>query len=913
MVKNENIERLADAINKRGSYPALSLIGKKPEVAAAIAKLVKSKDLNTVSIGNTQSLQNLNQSQIQAISHETQNRITDNENIMSLFPDLELAIQIFTSSVLSPKDMVNNDLIYRCKDNIFPPELSLKLNDILSDALDNVYKLRDDSEEILRDALFTSGAHIKAILPESIVDEVINGNQSVSKESLSEIFNPDSSIARIGILGSPDAVPENQLGIGIESFDGKINYGKNYRSYPVGKIGKEEVSLKDFVEVTDNFNVLKIPKVTEVYKRQQLKAIIKGRQRKSETVFSFEDRKITGQELSSILYRDPNSEYSTFATLPSRYNQKRKSVGRPLVMKLPPESVIPVYVPGDPSNHVAYFLLVDEAGNPLQGDPEQKSFEGLQSLLRQSQGSTMSSMLINKAKNNLLNKNGELTVDQMTQVYSSIIETDLSNRFANGLYGKRVKIGATTELYRVMLARALSAKFTRLVYLPADYVTYFAMKFFKNGVGCSYLDGVKNLTSLRAIMLFARVMSQAKSSIATTHVSMELDPGDQDPEKTIEVAQHEIVKLRQMYFPLGINSPMDLADWITRAGLEFSFSGHPRLPSTSFNFETKNLDHAQPNSDLEETLRKQTYMAFGLTPEVVDNGFNPDFATTIVNNNILLSKRVLMIQKLFKNLLTDFVHKVAYSDATLAQEFMAVLQENRGLLEKYLTDEEKAEFSKNEDAFLEDMLERYIEAIEVDLPKPDVTSVDTQLDAMKKYEEAVDATLNYYISADFITSDIAGDISGNIDSVKAVYKAYFMREWMASEGFMSELGDIIVSDDDGHPKIDLMEINKNHMEGVMRSVLDFTKAMAPVRDAANTDLKTLGTPEGSSSGGDFGSDSSSGDDFGMGGDMDMGMGGDMGGMGDMTGDMGNMGGEPAGTETPEETPEANNPEQSNGL
>lgn len=62
----------------------------------------------------------------------------------------------------------------------------------------------------------------------------------------------------------------------------------------------------------------------------------------------------------------------------------------------------------------------------------------------------------------------------------------------------------------------------------------------------------------------------------------------------LEIAIHEVLRMRQQYFPLGINSPTDLVDWVQRAGVEFSFEGHPGLPNTKFDFDIKNMQHTIP-------------------------------------------------------------------------------------------------------------------------------------------------------------------------------------------------------------------------------------------------------------------------------------------------------------------------------
>ena len=44
----------------------------------------------------------------------------------------------------------------------------------------------------------------------------------------------------------------------------------------------------------------------------------------------------------------------------------KPTVGHPLEIIVPTEAFIPVYVPGDPSNHKGGFILLDSHGNPVR-------------------------------------------------------------------------------------------------------------------------------------------------------------------------------------------------------------------------------------------------------------------------------------------------------------------------------------------------------------------------------------------------------------------------------------------------------------------------------------------------------------------------------------------------------------------
>lgn len=872
MNNQESIKSVIEAVNSGKRYPVLQLVKSNPEAAAVISKLSKPRDPSEFDLKNKQSYYNLNQSQVQAISDNIKGRVNDNKNILQLFPDIELAIQILISSILSPKDMVSTEIIYKAKDTLLPAELTLKLNDIIASHFNTYYNIKNELTDCLRDTLFETGSYVKAVIPEGILDEIINQNTFISTEALAEVFTPKGDLVNIGILGNPGGTSQRSA---LEAFIGdfKVN---DYNPKLQPDDDKLKTVLEDTLDITDNYKLLKLPQVIEAHNQAKLKTMIRPKRR---VAAEAQDKKISGQELAGLIYKGPHAKSDEFVVIPGRNNAKRKSVGRPMVLKLPSESVIPVYIPGNETKHIGHFVLIDIDGNPvtIAGNTEHLSNLNTAFDQNQQQATSLSSLLLTRAKKNLTNSDAVPTLDQITKVYSNILEKDLVERLRNGMYKTNVTLSDNNEVYRVMLARALANQYTRLVYIPGNLVTYFAFKHFDNGVGKSYLDNIKVLCSLRAILLFSKVMAMTKNSIAVTRVNMTLDPNDPDPQKTIEIAAHDIIKMRQQYFPLGINSPVDLVDWIQRAGFEFSFEGHPGLPQTKFDFENKQMQHTLPDNDLDENLRKQTYMSVGLSPEVVDNGYSSEFATTVISNNILFSKRVIQLQTIFSEQLSDYGRKLVLNDTVIMNELIEALKENKGQVEKYLTDEEKVEFQQNPNTFLEDILERFVESLIMDLPKPDITSIATQSEAFDQYVESLDKTLDAWVSSEFATSDLVGDISSNIDSIKAVVKNYYIRQWMSQNGFMTELNDIVTSDEDGHPTLDLYNISKGHLEGLIKSSLRFIESLQGAKDAANADLSNMNVEEGETdSSNDDSSDSSGGDEFG---DMGMDDFGDMDGMG----------------------------------
>lgn len=850
METKNDFKKVVKLINSGKKYPAVSLVRQSPEVAAMISKLVRNRDPAVVDLHNKQGFYNMDTTQFQTVTDSVSDRIRNSKNAMQLFPDLELSAQILISSILSPKDMVSGELIYKVNEEVLPSDVTMQMLDVLKSDLDKQYKLREKLADILRECLFGAGAYIKAVIPEGSVDEIINSNIVPSTESLRDKIRYNS----FGVLGdNTDTAEQNTYS--VES------YGPSTPPNPV---------IFDKLEVTDNYNFLSVPKAKRAIASNKIKNLIRA------STESYAPPKSTYGGVDSMFFKDVDQRERPFVPVTTPSQTKRASIGRPLDMRIPAEATIPVYPPGEPENHIGYFVILDNEGNPVTYNTDISTMSNA-NVLVSDHSKQMSSMLLQKAKNNLIGSDvNDINIQQMSKIYMDIVEADLKNRLKNGVHGAKLELTKRNELYRVMLARTLAGQFTRIVYVPAELVTYFALKYHDNGTGKSLLDDLRVILSMRGIILFAKVMAQAKSSISLTHVNMTLDPNDPDPQKTIEMSINEIIKMRQQYFPLGINTPMDLVDWIQRAGFEFSFEGHPGLPQTKFEFESKNIQHQLPDNELDESLRKQTIMACGLSPETVDNGFNSEFATTVVSNNILLSKRIVQTQNEFTPHVTDYAKKIITNDFKLRKSLKSVIHENLSKLDKSLSTYERQLRDSNEEAFKDYMLDKFTANLELTLPKPDITAIENQSAAFDQYAEALDKAIEHWVSSSFLTQDVVGDVSNNIDTIKSILKSYFLRKWMSENGYLTELADISADSTNNKEVVDIYNMTKDHIQSVLKNALVFIKNLEATRMAADKDVADMAVEPGStdtSSSSDTSSDSGS-DDSGsegdMGGDEDLG-------------------------------------------
>ena len=850
-MSKSTLKKAIAAANSGQRFPVMSLVRQDPGMAAVLSKLIPDQ-LNPAQFENDGNRRPTmpDFARLRTASEKTAQVQTDAETVMQILPDMELSAQILVSSIIAPKDMTSTELVFAHVDDQLSPEVSAALISCVKTHFEQDYKIEPLLPKMLRAILFEAGSYPVAVIPENSIDEAINGTGRITMESLSSDINRDGTIKPLGLLGPVNkAEPTADNHKAVLSLEAMTDFVQN-RSTNTGV--RFELSFPKPVEdtylsVVDNPNLLKIPQINQKIREQRITTAIGSRAMESLS------SKLSDRELSSLVYKNKNYAYKPISALKTQEQLNRRTVGSPLVVHLPSESVIPVYVPGCMEQQIGFFVLIDSEGNPVAKSDNTDYYQELQSRLNQN-GSFPSAMLTKvKSMMNGFDPMNRDHLDYSARAYGEMVEQDLLARLRNGVYGQGVAIAKREEVYRIMLSRALAKQHTQLLFMPAELMTYFAFRFNANGIGKSLLEDMQILNSLRSMLMFANVMSSLKNSIGRTEVKLKLDEADPDPKKTIEIAMHEIARTRQQYFPLGMNSPTDLVDWLQRSGFEFTFEGHPGLPDVNVDFGEKNSNYVKPDTDLEESLRKRAIMAVGLSPEMVDNSFSAEFATTVVANNLLLSKRVMQIQEQFTPLLSDHMRKVMLNSETLLNELREIVSGTFASLrvehvEQKQSDKTTARIDEklSKDHIINRVVSEFIKNFEVTLPKPNSVTLENQLEALKTYIEGLDLTLEAWISDKFFTSDTAGEVSNQAETLREMLKAYFIRQWMSENGVMSELSALTATDSDGKPKLDLYAAQKSHIEALTKSLTSLMVGLQAVKEASDTVMEAkVGETEGS--------------------------------------------------------------------
>ena len=881
--KSKNIATTIGALKAGQKVEVMSLISNTPqslELASSISKLVRDIRPAEHTNDGTRQIRMPDSGVLQSISSETSKNISENATIYELLPDYESCISLLVSSVLSPKDLMNTEIIFNAPADIVPPNISSGIINILQNHFDRSYKIKSKLPKILREVLFTRGSHILAVLPENAVDDLINRDSGISIESLSS-----KTLGRLGfnksrgLLGprmksdNSDFYNQDQAGYGIESL---INRARQKTSVSDGdpvriRLANEIIEIENTV-VTDNPNILRLPRMLDKIRSDSLnKTLSEGNEsidseNASSNIGYSDAGRVADKKLTALIYKSTKKKQVSLGTSKSQNQLTRHSVTGPLVMQLPSESVIPVFVPGQQDRHVGYFVLLDMNGNPVSADDKRDNYRELQNQFAST--NSQQSHLISRMNNMLsgISCPENLKAQTMVTTYADLIEQDLLARLRNGKYNNDYSLGRSEDVYRVMLSRALSQRRTQILFLPVEQVTYFATRYNKHGIGVSIMDETKLVNSQRAIVSLANTLNNVRNSIGRTIVDIKMDPDDPDPRRRFEEIRSEIIRTRHLGLPIGADSVTDMVNSLQLSQYEFKTSGHEGMPDMSIEFSQSQSSYPQVDTEYEESLRRRSVSATGLTVEAVDNNFNGETATSVVSSNIMLSRKVMIIQDEFSPHLSDHVRKVTIATPDLMDEITELVETNYSKLE---IDEEEIKklFNGNVNIkriVVKQIVKDFLNGLEITLPRPTTVSLENQLKTVEVYVDLLDKLIEAWVNDEMLGTELSGEISEKTRSIVNSIRSHYIRQFCSENAILPELFKIATLDDTGKPEIDIYDMQRSHIEALIKSFGHFLNGLTPKIKESNALIKKLNDDVGED-GGDSSTDYSSDDSTDYGG------------------------------------------------
>lgn len=786
---------------------------------------------------------------------------TDSDAIMQLLSDLELVETVLVGSILSPKDLGETDLTFTSDPTLFDSEIGRLLMEPIEEYFKRDYKINNQLDMMLRRILFRKGAHIFVIIPENNLDSLINGHRKVSMEQFQSVYQSYKRSQPLGLLGHPDP---NKANISMENYDVSSD-GANFLQHGGFK--------STTVTVSDNIGLLRAPKLAEHIRKLRISQKLSKYSASMESE-AHKTHKFTSQEIAALYKRGGYSEQTQVITAPEFMD--RKAVGHPLAIEWPVEALMPFFPAGQPHNHKGYMGILDINGNPVTKEANRDYYGEMQGAFQKSSGGEDSNSELLRMTREAMGHGGtgttnDFDLNQIQDTYTSIMMNDFNNRLRNGMYDEDMEVGMTQEVKEMMLYRNWKGKATQLVFIPVELVTYIAFEYDDRGIGETLLQRSKMVATMRSTLLMADVVGGMRNAVGRKRVNIVLDPDDVDPDASVTQTQSLIMESAHRQFPLAAPDPTQALDYLVRSGYDFAVdaNGNEAYSAMKVEYDDWQTNVQAGNPDLQDRLRRMHIASMGIPPEKVDPMSNPDFATSIIQNDLVMSRRVKEKQKVFCGHLSKFFQTFTRYSSILRDRLNVIIQKNSAALTGVY-----------KEMSIEEVINEFIDSIEVGLPAPDTTQHEKQAEAFDSYNRLLDMGLEAYLTEGLIPDDFTG-VPGLAEKALAVVKAGFQRQWLSSNNVLPELN-VLTEMEGDKPAFSMLDYDNIRTKSVSHAILEW--AGQHLKNQKELATRFNSVVEGSDdTAGDYGSDStndetssSGGDDTfadtggGFGGDMDFG-------------------------------------------
>lgn len=807
------------------------------------------------------------------ISKSTSDRIKSNDDIVDLFPDIEMCVRVLVSSIAAPNDMLKFGLNYEINDLSIPVEVKNNIISVITEYLEKNYKIDSNLYDIIKEALFTKGAYINFILPEASLDDIINSDiQDTNFKTSTESYLRDNKIDN-NVRGNNryqfnfenddgelETIDEDDIGVYITSDPRHLikymSYSNNYKANSDRTrrmslmLGMEDAGTEPTPSAKDNnTNTNNIKKDSKI----------------NDKVFFNVFRKL-----------EQSGKPEKLITVKTELDTSRYSVGKPVIFKLPTESVIPLHLKSDPKSHIGYIVLVNDDGTIVNISDEKEdkksrinNMTGFGSNVGdvvttsgQNANAYNSLSLVKKVSKTLHMSHTAPVMKEVEQLYGVILEDLITKKLKNANYIDIVSIKNNTNLFNIMFNRYLKLKKTRVIYIPEELISYIAIDYRTNGTGYSLLEKTRYLNELRSVVMFVRLMNYIRSSIPRSKVIAQLPSSTLDPLKNIADIKTFVYNNRESMFPVGnINTlnPNELRDWYRKLGITFEFKSDA-IPDMSIdNVE----DHQQYNSidpEFEQELYKKICMSFGLTTEMIDTTYQLDFAASVMSHNVLFSRYVITLQSKFNEKFTDYIRKLFINDKELIYSVKKIVdkycEDNKSGILKIIkemvpeyslpkdpkTGEEDSEhYVKLASIYIMREISQHINAY---LPAPQINENIVQNENIDNLVMGVDKILNSVFDQSILTEEVVGESAKYLEIIKGSIRMQLILNQIRENKAFDPILKYLDNDPDVSTQLNpfesVMGLSKRYNDNIIGNIKKLFNLREEYNDKLNKRLEDFG-------------------------------------------------------------------------
>ena len=454
--------------------------------------------------------------------------------------------------------------------------------------------------------------------------------------------------------------------------------------------------------------------------------------------------------------------------------ETKTSIGDPIVYELPPESVIPIFTPGTPTDHIGYFIVLDEFGNPVHLSADGPVLD----MTDNNRAVTPSGLYKSFGFDGTQSiKSSAMRVEQselMMGVYQTIVETHLKSRLKNSGLGN-IYIGASSSVYRCMFSRYLSLRKTRLLFVPKDLMTYICFRHNKDGTGRSKIEDIKFLLSLKITILVCRVMAAMNSSINRRKLTVNFTENMGDPVAFFQQLEKEAIDKSVMNFTYD---PTEITRTLAQRAITVSAKGIPGAENYDISTEPNESRDIRPDETLIESIDHMIGLSLDVPASALNLLNENEYSRSVATNNLFFSRRISAYQKCFCAHIANHVQTYTHMSETLKiaiRKIISTTGEDASESRDAGTVDDKP--SKTE-TVLTDVIKNIIAV----LPAPNIAPSKTEFEELNTIITSINTTLEAVFDNDLGSTD-----DNPIALIRALVKEGIVRDYMTKIGVMRDV------------------------------------------------------------------------------------------------------------------------------
>ena len=628
-----------------------------------------------------------------------------NEKILEYFPDVDAAKGIIIDSILSPNNLKRESMtIVVEKKSITDDNIITKITEILNKYFIEEMKLNDKLEMWLEKAIYIDGAVGLASIPvsaENIIDDM-----KVSLESKEKYIVNDSAFGISEDFTNMSSKQFEEQYMSIEN--NRINFiketEKTQEVIQKSKFDKKQ-SYAPLVEVIDNPDILFLSEEKKKENKKQMKEKMKN---------FYKD---------NILFIN-ESEVNKKTTL--------------LNLEIDKCAIIPIHTPG--SNKIEYsgfFIILNDNNMPIKKDEINNTME-----LTHTPGvfdDIFKSYNINDLQNysNLSNIKPE---DIYKDILLEYINQGLSVKDL-GYISKDID----SVICKYLFFNNLKKKKIKFLYLPSEFLTYFAFHYDKNNMGISILSKLKTSLEQYMTIKICNILAALDNAISKKIITVRA----QD-EKLLSHINHLpkfLDDIKEAYVNKNTPKFSISPDSISSSAVKSSLSVKVEGMQGSFDITSENVS-SQNNlvdNELFENSRREVITGLGIPPSAINALGEHEYSRSVAGSSILFANKIEKEQMTTITHTSKHVQNIVRFDKNLLKQIRNIVNDIP--------------------------IESIIEDIKVHLPKPHVVYNEGDSNIIRGVIDIAENLANKYIPDDL--SAINDKLSDRVNLIKAFFIKHY--------------------------------------------------------------------------------------------------------------------------------------------